>query len=194
MTVAVGGIQFVAADPDRRLVTCASKLIHTGTSSMHFAVDVLARDLQQGRAAAGNQLRDGLRGAGQARRQAHAGAAAGSRETRKIGGWRTTRERLMELSKAMEGRWALRGRSWPRPGPVGGRYADDGRLRHCNTRAPPLIVAKVNGRGSRDNTRSLLEGYPSGQRGQTVNLLAYAFGGSNPPPSTSFNRASFSTI
>ena|GEM_PF-6869417 len=30
------------------------------------------------------------------------------------------------------------------------------------------------------------EGYPSGQRGQTVNLLAYAFGGSNPPPSTSF--------
>ena len=29
-----------------------------------------------------------------------------------------------------------------------------------------------------------LEGYPSGQRGQTVNLLAYAFGGSNPPPST----------
>jgi hypothetical protein len=33
---------------------------------------------------------------------------------------------------------------------------------------------------------SLLEGYPSGQRGQTVNLLAHAFGGSNPPPSTSF--------
>ena len=32
---------------------------------------------------------------------------------------------------------------------------------------------------------SLPEGYPSGQRGQTVNLLAYAFGGSNPPPSTS---------
>ena len=30
------------------------------------------------------------------------------------------------------------------------------------------------------------EGYPSGQRGQTVNLLAYAFGGSNPPPSTNF--------
>ena len=32
------------------------------------------------------------------------------------------------------------------------------------------------------------EGYPSGQRGQTVNLLAYAFGGSNPPPSTSFKK------
>jgi hypothetical protein len=30
--------------------------------------------------------------------------------------------------------------------------------------------------------------YPSGQRGQTVNLLAYAFGGSNPPlPTISIN-------
>jgi hypothetical protein len=29
-------------------------------------------------------------------------------------------------------------------------------------------------------------GYPSGQRGQTVNLLAYAFEGSNPSPTTSF--------
>ena len=28
--------------------------------------------------------------------------------------------------------------------------------------------------------------YPSGQRGQTVNLLAYAFGGSNPPLPTMF--------
>ena len=27
-------------------------------------------------------------------------------------------------------------------------------------------------------------GYPSGQRGQTVNLLAYAFDGSNPSPTT----------
>ncbi len=37
------------------------------------------------------------------------------------------------------------------------------------------------------------EGYPSGQRGQTVNLLAYAFGGSNPPPSTIFTLESGST-
>jgi hypothetical protein len=29
-------------------------------------------------------------------------------------------------------------------------------------------------------------GYPSGQRGQTVNLLAYAFTGSNPVPTTIF--------
>ena len=31
----------------------------------------------------------------------------------------------------------------------------------------------------------LLEVYPSGQRGQTVNLLAYAFEGSNPSPAIS---------
>src|SRR5438876_1789329 len=30
----------------------------------------------------------------------------------------------------------------------------------------------------------VLVGYPSGQRGQTVNLLAYAFDGSNPSPTT----------
>src|SRR3954464_5752153 len=30
----------------------------------------------------------------------------------------------------------------------------------------------------------LMVGYPSGQRGQTVNLLAHAFDGSNPSPTT----------
>jgi hypothetical protein len=34
-----------------------------------------------------------------------------------------------------------------------------------------------------------LVGYPSGQRGQTVNLLAYAFIGSNPIPTTIFDFA-----
>src|SRR5690606_18662087 len=38
-------------------------------------------------------------------------------------------------------------------------------------------------------TGSPAEGYPSGQRGQTVNLLAYAFGGLHPPPSTTFAEA-----
>jgi hypothetical protein len=33
-------------------------------------------------------------------------------------------------------------------------------------------------------TRTETVGYPSGQRGQTVNLLAYAFAGSNPAPTT----------
>ena len=31
-------------DPDSDLVTVAAKLVYTGTSSMHFAVDVTARD------------------------------------------------------------------------------------------------------------------------------------------------------
>ena len=46
VTVAVGGIQFVAPILIGELVTVRAKLIHTGTSSMHFAVDVSARDLK----------------------------------------------------------------------------------------------------------------------------------------------------
>ncbi len=44
VTVAVGGIRFVAPIRISDLVTVATQLIHTGTSSMHFAVDVHARD------------------------------------------------------------------------------------------------------------------------------------------------------
>lgn len=44
VTVAVGGIRFVAPIRISDLVTVHTKLIHTGTSSMHFAVDVKARD------------------------------------------------------------------------------------------------------------------------------------------------------
>ena len=36
--------------------------------------------------------------------------------------------------------------------------------------------------------------YPSGQRGQTVNLLAYAFGGSNPPLPTRLFRGNSSAV
>ena len=36
--------------------------------------------------------------------------------------------------------------------------------------------------------------YPSGQRGQTVNLLAYAFGGSNPPLATIRPRGNSSAV
>ncbi len=46
VTVAVGGIQFVQPILIGDLVTVRCKLIHTGTSSMHFAVDVIARDLK----------------------------------------------------------------------------------------------------------------------------------------------------
>ena len=46
VTVAVGGIQFVAPILIGDLVTVRCKLIRTGNSSMHFAVDVSARDLK----------------------------------------------------------------------------------------------------------------------------------------------------
>lgn len=46
VTVALGGIQFVAPILIGDLVKVRCKLIHTGTTSMHFAVDVSARDLK----------------------------------------------------------------------------------------------------------------------------------------------------
>ncbi|HZW17752.1 acyl-CoA thioesterase [Luteimonas lutimaris] len=44
VTVAVGGIRFVAPVRIGDLVTVSAKLVHTGTTSMHFSVDVHARD------------------------------------------------------------------------------------------------------------------------------------------------------
>ncbi|MGY0797946.1 acyl-CoA thioesterase [Lysobacter sp. A286] len=44
VTVAVGGIRFVAPIRISDLVTVRTQLVHTGTSSMHFAVEVSARD------------------------------------------------------------------------------------------------------------------------------------------------------
>lgn len=44
VTVAVGGIRFVAPVRISDLVTVTTQLVHTGTTSMHFAVDVQARD------------------------------------------------------------------------------------------------------------------------------------------------------
>ena len=46
VTVAVGGIQFVEPILIGDLVSVECKLIHTGTSSMHFTVDVRARNLR----------------------------------------------------------------------------------------------------------------------------------------------------
>jgi acyl-CoA hydrolase len=48
VTVAVGGIRFVAPIRIGDLVTVSAKLVYTGTSSMHFAVDVNARDPLKG--------------------------------------------------------------------------------------------------------------------------------------------------
>ena len=47
VTVAVGGIRFVAPIRIGDLVNVEATLIHTGTTSMHFAVDVRARDPRQ---------------------------------------------------------------------------------------------------------------------------------------------------
>jgi acyl-CoA hydrolase len=44
VTVAVGGIRFVAPVRISDLVTVTATLVYTGTSSMHFAVEVTARD------------------------------------------------------------------------------------------------------------------------------------------------------
>ena len=44
VTVAVGGIRFVAPIRISDLVSVHAKLVRTGTSSMHFAIDVTARD------------------------------------------------------------------------------------------------------------------------------------------------------
>ena len=48
MTAAVGGIRFVAPIRISDLVTVRAKLVYTGTSSMHFAVDLRARDPMEG--------------------------------------------------------------------------------------------------------------------------------------------------
>lgn len=44
VTVAVGGIRFVAPIRISDLVTVTATLVYTGNSSMHFAIDVRARD------------------------------------------------------------------------------------------------------------------------------------------------------
>lgn len=46
VTASVSGIQFLAPILIGDLVTVRARLIHTGTSSMHLAVDVLARGLR----------------------------------------------------------------------------------------------------------------------------------------------------
>jgi len=48
VTAAVSSIQFLQPIRIGDLVSVQAKLIHTGHSSMQFAVDVLARDLRQG--------------------------------------------------------------------------------------------------------------------------------------------------
>ncbi len=51
-------------------------------------------------------------------------------------------------------------------------------------RAAATVVVDTRARQSENGPLSSAEGYPSGQRGQTVNLLVYTFVGSNPTPSS----------
>ncbi len=59
----------------------------------------------------------------------------------------------------------------------------------CNQQvagSSPITSSMVSLRASGQMMdREILEGFPSGQREQTVNLPAYAYEGSNPSPSTS---------
>lgn len=48
VTVAVGGIRFLSPIRISDLVTVYAKLVHTGTTSMNFAVEVRARDPKDG--------------------------------------------------------------------------------------------------------------------------------------------------
>lgn len=48
VTASISGIQFVAPILIGDLVTVHARLIHTGNTSMHLAVDVLASDLRKG--------------------------------------------------------------------------------------------------------------------------------------------------
>lgn len=52
VTVAVGGIRFVAPIRIGDVVTVRAKLVHTGTTSMHFAIGVSAHDPQEAAEAA----------------------------------------------------------------------------------------------------------------------------------------------
>src|ERR1700737_684808 len=99
------------------------------------------------------------------------------------------------------GRWAVHSAHLRHPGGPAtrevrlsqGQLCEKGlpRVRNPANTAPRCIDTP----GTRNqNTRLVFaEGYPSGQREQTVNLPAYAFVGSNPTPSTTHRPGSART-
>ncbi len=70
-------------------------------------------------------------------------------------------------------------------GNYGSRRGSTVEQRTCNAR----VVGSIPTVGTIE-----VEGFPSGQREQTVNLSADAFGGSNPPPSTIFYYAGIAQL
>ncbi|MEO7326466.1 MAG: acyl-CoA thioesterase [Dokdonella sp.] len=101
VTVAVGGIQFVQPILIGDLVSVRCKLIHTGRSSMHFAVDVSARDLKTAaeRAATSCVIIFVALDAPNGKPVAVPPWQAVSDEDRKLADYA---QRLLDLSKAME--------------------------------------------------------------------------------------------
>ena len=101
VTVAVGGIQFVAPILIGDLVRVRSRLIHTGNSSMHFAVDVTARDLKASaeRLATSCVITFVALDAPEGRPSAVPAWQPASADDRRLADYA---QRLLELSKAME--------------------------------------------------------------------------------------------
>lgn len=101
VTVAVGGIQFVEPILIGDLVSVRCKLIHTGSSSMHFAVDVSARDLKTAaeRAATSCVIIFVALDAPDGKPVAVPSWHPASDEDRKLADYA---QRLLDLSKAME--------------------------------------------------------------------------------------------
>lgn len=102
VTVAVGGIRFAAPILIGDLVLVRCTLIHTGNSSMHFAVDVTARDLKsaQSRRATSCIIVFVALDAQDGRPVEVPPWRPASEEDRRLA---TRARRLLELSRAMEG-------------------------------------------------------------------------------------------
>src|ERR1700733_13764254 len=113
-----------------------------------------------------------MRGTGKRRDREAGGPGAGDRGSDRKGPFRQDPTLLVPLDTARAGGASSR------------RRLKESRWRLKERRIGPESaltgpVAEIRIRGS-----FFAEGYPSGQREQTVNLPAYAFVGSNPTPST----------
>ena len=189
VTASVGGIQFVAPILIGDLVTVRARLIHTGTqqhASRGRRAGVRSGKDEQRLATSCVMVFVALDAPG---RQADAGAALGAARRR-------TSSRLQAQAQTVAGVVARACSGWWTA--PDGCSADRFTMRlkmaeACRDTLDHRAAGVDRHRRDPHNTPSLLEGYPSGQRGQTVNLLAYAFGGSNPPPSTSFDKPSMRT-
>ena len=82
VTVAVSGITFHKPVAIGDIVEIRARLIHTGRTSMHIAVNVCSRDPRHGEYEEYHELPDGLRGLG-CQRPSHARAQVGTHDARR---------------------------------------------------------------------------------------------------------------